>query len=141
MTSRRSTFILVVLTLFWMLCESAAAQKTAISSNAKQRALSLDITNNGQQVTANVGQQIQITLGTVGPGSYGTPEVSSPATHFDDYELMWPPNPGGPVQIYIFRAAAEGKAEIHIPHCNSEPIQRPAFVVTIAVGPAVARHP
>jgi hypothetical protein len=136
MTSRRSAFILGALTLSWMLCGSSGAQKSGDSSNGKQRVLSLDVTNSGREVAATVGQTIQVTLGTIGPGSYGTPEVSSPAIHFDDYELMWPPTPGGPVQIYIFRAAAQGKAEIQIPHCNSEPFQRPTFVVTLEVGPA-----
>jgi hypothetical protein len=135
MTSRRSAFFLVALTSFWMFCGSASAQKTGTSSNGKQRALLLDVTNHGQQVTATVGQQIQITLGTVGPGSYDeTPQISSPAIRFESVHLKWPVNPGGPIQVYVFRAAAEGRAEIRIPHINDEPDARPTFVVTIQVG-------
>jgi hypothetical protein len=125
------------LAIFWMICGSADAQKTGISSNGKQRALLLDITNHGQQVAASVGQRLQITLGTVGPGSYDeTPQISSPAVRFERVHFKLPPNPGGPIQVYVFRADAEGKAEIRIPHINDEPVSRPTFVVTIQVGQA-----
>jgi hypothetical protein len=136
MAGPRSTFFLVALASFWMLGGSAGAQNTGISSNGKQPALSLNVENNGRQVIATVGQRIEITLQTIGPGSYDeTPHISSPAIRFENVHLRWPVNPGGPTQVYIFRAAAKGKAEIQIPHINSEPNTRPTFVVTIEVRP------
>src|ERR1017187_182756 len=132
MTSPRSTILLAALTSFWMLCGSAGAQITGISPNGKQRTLLLNVENSGQQAVAAVGQKIQITLGTVGPGSYDeTPQISSSAIRFESVHLKWPVNPGGPVQIYTFRASAEGRAEIRIPHIHDEPEARPTFVVTI----------
>jgi hypothetical protein len=43
-------------------------------------------------------------------------------------------NPGGPTQIFRFRAAAEGAALVQIPHTASNP----AFTVTIQVGSAAS---
>src|SRR5439155_12180027 len=50
-------------------------QKADMSSTSiKQQVLSLNFTNNRQHLAATVGQQIEITLGTVGPKQYGTPQ-------------------------------------------------------------------
>jgi hypothetical protein len=69
--------------------------------------LSLSFANNGQHVSARVGRQIEISLGTVGPRQYGTPEISSPALQLVSTAQDWPPNPGGP----------EGGAQhIPVPH-------------------------
>ncbi|HEY4933981.1 MAG TPA: hypothetical protein VII23_20645 [Terriglobales bacterium] len=136
MTNSRSGFFLAALSMFWMLCGSAGGQNGGISANGKQRALLLNVDSSGRQVVATVGQKIEITLQTIGPGSYEeTPQISSPAIRFENVHSGWPQNPGGPTQVYIFRAAAQGKAEIQIPHINSEPMMRPTFVVTIKVRP------
>ena len=136
MTGLRSAYFVVALTSFWMLCGSGGAQYSGISSNGKPRTLLLNVENSRQQVAATIGQQIKITLGTIGPGSYDEiPQISSPAIRFESVHLKWPVNPGGPVQVYIFRAAGEGRAEIRIPHIDDEPAPRPVFVVTIQVGP------
>jgi hypothetical protein len=84
--------------------------------------------NNEQRVASVVGQRIEIKLATIGPGNYGDPSVSSPAIRFRN--MAWPlQNPGGPTQIYIFDAMAEGEAEIRIPHSI-----RASFSVTVQVG-------
>src|SRR5205809_3655286 len=102
-------------------CGNADAQKADMSSTSiKQQVLSLNFTNNRQHLAATVGQQIEITLGTVGPKQYGTPQVSSPAIQLESVALAWPPNPGGPTYVYIFEATAEGEVQVKIPLICSE---------------------
>ncbi len=76
MTNSRFPAWRVAFTLVLVVCSRTHAQKTA---NTSQRLLSLNFKNNGQHLTAGVGQQIEITLGTVGPPQYGKPKISSPA--------------------------------------------------------------
>jgi hypothetical protein len=84
-------------------------------------ALSLNRANDGQHFSARVGQPIVVTLQTIGGGQYDTPQISSGAVEF--VSAVFPPmqNPGGPTQIYRFIAAAEGDAQIRIPHTGSNP--------------------
>jgi len=85
-------------------------------ASAEQQVLFLTDANDGQRVAAAPGQRIEISLATVGPGSYETPEISSEAVRF--WNVAWPKleTPGGPTQIYMFQAKSEGEAEIRIPH-------------------------
>ena len=92
----------------------------------------LDNGNAGQTVAVALGDTVDITLQTIGPGDYGTPEISSPAILF---EKMLPVsaqviNPGGPIQIYQFIACMQGEATIFIPHT----FQNIVFTVTLDVG-------
>ncbi len=91
-------------------------------------------------MTAVVGQQIEITLGTVSPPQYGKPEISSPAVRLVSTAL-WRTIPAGPTYIYIFEAAAEGEAQVTVPLINTtpnnpQPPNQHTFVVTIRVAPA-----
>lgn len=114
-------------------------QNTARQSSPEQHVLYLNGGNNGQQVTARVGQAIQITLQTIGPGQYGSPKVSSAAIQFEGAAFAEEQNPGGPKQIYRFQARSEGVARINIPHVvqlasgNGIEIRdsNPAFALTI----------
>jgi hypothetical protein len=85
------------------------------SPSVKQRVLSLNFRNNGQHLTASVGQQIEITLGTVGPKQYGEPQVSSPAIRLESIALDLLALPSGPTFTYIFEATAEGESQITVP--------------------------
>jgi hypothetical protein len=96
---------------------------------APQHALYLNRANTGQHVAATVGQPIHITLQTIGPGQYNSPEISSSAIRFESVAFADKQNPGGPTQVYHFLAASEGEAQIKIPHTESNPV----FVVTIRV--------
>ena len=131
--------MLVALVIWAPLCADANAQKVSMSpTSVKQQVLSLNLTNNGQHVKAKVGQQIEITLGTVGPAQYGVPLVSSTAVRLESTALNWPPNPGGPTFVYIFEAAAAGEAQVIIPILNSpQPdfAEKNTFVTRIQVGP------
>jgi hypothetical protein len=108
-------------------CEGIEGQNRPES--AQEQILFLTNANDGQRVAAAVGQQIEISLATIGPGSYGDPIVSSAAIRFRN--VAWPNRKprGGPTQIYIFQATAEGEAEIRIPYSSRGP-----FSVTVQVG-------
>ncbi|HTM40312.1 MAG TPA: hypothetical protein VL177_05350, partial [Terriglobales bacterium] len=101
--------------------------------------LSLSFANNGQHVSARVGQQIEISLGTVGPRQYGTPEISSPALQLVSTALDWPPTPAGPGFVYILEAVTEGEAQVKVPVMNNDPAiytNDLTFAVRIRVVPA-----
>lgn len=145
MTTSRSAAFLTGLALFWASCGIADAQKPDTSSmvSMHQQLLSLNFRNSGQHVTAAVGQQIEITLGTIGGPQYGKPVISSSAVRLESTALWHTPRgaitPGGPTFIYIFEAAAEGEAQITVPIIYShdpEWTKQHTFVITIRVGPA-----
>src|SRR5215469_14334955 len=138
MTKSRSAAFLVVLALLRTPGGHADTQEPDTSSKSvKQQVLSLDFADNGRQVKATVGQQIDITLGTIGGGHYGNPQVFTSAIRFENVALAWPPTPGGPTQTYIFEAVAEGQAQIEIAHTES----KPTFAVTIQVGLPIGKLP
>jgi hypothetical protein len=94
------------------------------------RVLSLNRANNGQHVSAKVGQPIVVTLQTIGGGQYGTPQISSRSLRFESTSFPAIQNPGGPTQVYRFTAVAEGEAKIEIPHSNANVNFRLAIKVT-----------
>lgn len=143
-TSPSAVFLFVMLSFSWIACGSAGAQKANLSSkSSEQPVLSLDFTNNRQRLATRVGQQIEISLGTVGPRQYGTPEISSQAIQLESIALDWPPNPGGPRFVYIFEAISEGDGQVHVPIINSmdnpDLAKRLDFSVTIRVEPAAGQ--
>jgi hypothetical protein len=99
------------------------------SSEAGAPDVNLTAGSDGQTVAARAGQNIAIRLGTVGPGNYGDPVISSPAVKFVD--MTFPPtqNPGGPTQDYRFLAESAGSAVIRIAHT----VQPKTFSVTVNV--------
>ena len=92
--------------------------------------ISLDNGNTGQSVVAAVGEKIDVTLQTVGPGQYGDPIVSSGSVKFLEESSAGTPNPGGPRQLYRFEAVSSGQANITIPHTGGLPN---AFTITVTV--------
>jgi hypothetical protein len=83
--------------------------------------ISLDNGNTGQSVVAAVGEKIEVTLQTVGPGQYGDPIVTSGSVKFLEESSAGTPNPGGPRQLYRFEAVSSGQANITIPHTGGLP--------------------
>jgi len=53
---------------------------------------------------------------------------SSPAIRLESTALKWPPNPSGPTFIYIFKATAEGEAQVKVPIVNSDDPGQKAYV-------------
>ena len=91
--------------------------------------LSLDNGDNGRVLAVRLGDEIHVTLQTIGPGEYELPNVSSSAVAFLGVSILTPPNPGGPRQLFQFRVAAVGHADISIAHTG----QNPRFGITLEV--------
>lgn len=137
MRSARATILMSGLAFVLLVSCDAAAQSRS-PHGRPSGVLSLSFANNGQRVSARVGQQIEISLGTVGPRQYGTPEISSPALQLVSTAQDWPPNPGGPSFVYIFQAVAEGEARVTVPVINNDPTfytNDITFTITIGVVP------
>lgn len=142
-TSSPAVFFLVALSFSGIARDQANAEQANLSRrSSRQPVLSLDFKNNGQQVVARVGQQIELTLGTIGPKQYGDPLISSHALKLASVALDWPSNPGGSRFIYIFEATSEGEARVNVPIINCDPCPDPGeldFRVTILVGPKAGK--
>jgi hypothetical protein len=115
------TSILVAAVLLMASCGSSSGQKVGTSPSITQHEIFLNRANDGQHVSARVGQPIVATLQTIGGGHYNTPQISSRAIRFESAMYSREQNPGGPTQVYRFTAAAEGEAQIRIPHTDSNP--------------------
>jgi hypothetical protein len=116
MTNSQSPVLWVTLAVVLGVCANAQTRnEEATSSASAQNFLSLDFANNGQSVAATVGEQIELTLGMVGPQQYGDPQISSPAMRLESTALAYPVNPGGPTFIYMFEAVTEGEAQSRFP--------------------------
>ena len=76
------------------------------------------------------GQELDVTLSTVGPGQYDSlPVISFPALRFIDMAFVGPYTPGGPNQRYRFHAESPGRVTIVFRRSDS----RPAVVDTVEV--------
>lgn len=64
-----------------------------------------------QAISVRVGQQISITLGSVGPGTYDSPpQISSSVLTFLGVDVVPPYTPAGPNQRFRFSAVTPGRA-------------------------------
>jgi len=137
----QSVTTLFVVALTCVVCTIGDAQNAPSPLSPKQHVLHLNNANNGQEVAATVGQFIEITLGTVGPGQYDSPQISSRAVRFETVTFPKDQIPAGPTQVYRFRTASKGIALIKVPHIihvahnNTTEItdSNPVFAVTIRV--------
>ena len=74
------------------------------------------------RVAARVGDRIEITLQTVGPGEYTSPPtISSAAVIFRDVTYCGVTVPAGPTQCFHLQAAAPGQAVITFKHTGDNP--------------------
>jgi hypothetical protein len=105
-------------------CDPARRPNTTVSlTNADDR----------RTIGVLVGDEIDITLQTIGPGAYGTPVLTSGSLRFLGESSPGPQNPGGVRQLFRFEAVAAGRAEITIPHRDGFPVPRDPFTITVAV--------
>lgn len=66
-----------------------------------------------QSFSIDVGQELELTLGTTGPGGYASPpDISSSALRFLDVKVVAPFTPGGARQRFRFEGASAGVAVI-----------------------------
>ena len=76
----------------------------------------------GQTIEVPAGQELAITLQTVGSGAYDSlPRISSSAVHFVDASFVPPYVPAGPTQRFRFQASAPGTAIIRFHHSGDNP--------------------
>jgi hypothetical protein len=69
-----------------------------------------------------VGQELDLTVGTVGPGEYkAPPTISSNALRFLDVQFVGPYTPGGPNQLFRFRGQSRGTVLVEIEHSGNNP--------------------
>jgi hypothetical protein len=85
----------------------------ATSRCTSETRISLNEADSGRTVAVGVGDAIEVTLGTVGPGQYGDPQVSAPAIRFVQMTFVGA-TPGGPTQLFRFEAATRGQASVVI---------------------------
>ena len=118
----------------------AAAAVTAMllalgcdSGRGPNTTVSLTNADNGRSLAVLVGDEIDITLQTIGPGSYGTPVLSSGSVRFLGESSPGPQNPGGPRQLFRFEAVSVGRVAITIPHMDGFPLPREPFVIAVDV--------
>jgi hypothetical protein len=71
----------------------------------------------GETLSVTAGQELSLTLQSIGPGEYvSPPSVSSAALRFLDVRLAGPAVPAGVTQRFRFAALAPGRAIIVFHH-------------------------
>lgn len=86
----------------------------------------------GQPIEVSVGQELRITLGTVGPGRYASPPtLSSSALRFLDVADVGPNVPSGVTQQFRFKAVGKGRTIVVFQHTGG--IERPERAVVDTV--------
>jgi len=83
MTTLPSAFFFIALAFVPASCGPSHGKQVEMSPSTAQQVLSLNRSNDGQTVATTVGQSIEITLQTIGPGQYGDPHISSPAIRLE----------------------------------------------------------
>jgi hypothetical protein len=91
------------------------------------------MTDSGGSVSAKLGDELDVKLSSIGPSSYGDPVVSSSSVQYLNVSVVPPYGPGGPTQLFTFKAAAVGQATITIPKVNDPTGTLPAFTLTVNV--------
>jgi hypothetical protein len=90
-----------------------------VCCHSPEDVITLDRSDNGRTVALAVGQEFEIALDSVGPGSFATPIVSSDSVRFLSESVSSPSGPptpgGGKTQRFRFEAVASGRAELSIP--------------------------
>ena len=83
-----------------------------------------------QSIRVGVGQELDLTVGTVGPGEYMAPPlISSDALRFLDAQIVAPHLPSGPTQLFRFQGQAPGTAVLIIQHSGTNPAIRDTVIV------------
>jgi hypothetical protein len=87
-----------------------------------------------QSISVPVGTEINVILGTTGPGEYASPpELSSGSLSFVDMAYVGPATPAGVTQRFRFRAMRRGHTQIIFRLTVNHSTQRPVVVHTVDV--------
>jgi hypothetical protein len=121
----------------YFVCAVGAAALASILGCGSHAHQTISVTNDdsGRTVVADVGDRIEVTLQTIGPGQFGTPILSTNSVAFLGEFAAAPANPGGARQLYRFEAVSAGRTYIAIPH-DGDPPNGPAnagFNITVEV--------
>jgi hypothetical protein len=84
---------------------------------------------NGTTLNVGRGDQINVTLQSIGPGFYEPPQISSAAVRFSGMGDAGLPNPGGVRQLFMFEATSFGTATIQMAY--TDPASQ--FMLTVLV--------
>jgi hypothetical protein len=77
----------------------------------------LGVDSRSQSISARVGQEVDVTLGNVGPAIYESPPmISSNVVTYLGVDVIPPYNPGGPTQRFSFKAVGPGQAIVTFRH-------------------------
>jgi len=85
--------------------------------------------DSSQTISLKVGQELDLTLGTVGPGTYQTPTIAGGAVAFLGDSLIGPYSPAGPRQLFRFQGVSAGSAIIVLTHSGNQPTIADTVVV------------
>ena len=89
--------------------------------------------DSGKVVLAMLGDEMDVKLSSIGPSSYGDPVLSSNSVQYLSVAVVGPYTPGGPTQLFKFKAVAQGQCAITIPKVNDPTGTLPAFTSTVNV--------
>ena len=119
----------------WAFLAATGALLLADGCGSSHDVVNLQNSDSGRSMAVAVGDEVDVTLQTIGPGQYGTPSLSSSSVKFVGVSSVGAPNPGGPKQLFRFAATGAGRALLTIPHEGDLPEATtvPPFVLTIDV--------
>src|SRR5215510_2074480 len=100
-----------------------------LACSGSARTMALDNDDSGQTVSLSAGDELDVTLGSI--GNQGELTLSSTALRYQGSAVIGPANPGGPTILYKFTAVASGTATITIPFVS--PANPPPFTVDVNV--------
>jgi len=82
-----------------------------------------NLASEGQTLRVAVGEELDLTLQTVGPGEYRSPpSVSSSSLQFLDATPITPTSRWGIAQVFRFKGVAPGQAIVVIRHSGNSPV-------------------
>ena len=82
-----------------------------------------------QTLSLDVGQELDLTVVTVGPGSYQSPTIAGSSVSFLGGSIVGPNTPGGPRQLFRFKGVSAGQAIVVLTHSGNEPTISDTVVV------------
>ena len=84
----------------------------------------------GETLRVAVGEELELTFQTIGPGEYESPpRISSSALQFLDVTAFRPAPRAGLAQVFRFRGAIPGQAILVIHHSGKSPVISDTVIV------------
>ena len=77
--------------------------------------------DSSQTLSLEVGQELDLTVGTVGPGAYQSPTITGSSVAFLGDSTIGPYTPAGPRQLFRFKGVSVGQAIVVLIHSGNQP--------------------